>query len=60
MNKQKWILATIVLLMVGGTAGVLAHLRTNQTLGKPGEVQRKYHLRQFSEIPELDRKGCFC
>lgn len=36
MNKQKWILATIVLLMVGGTAGVLAHLRTNQTLGKPG------------------------
>lgn len=36
MRKQKWISALVVLLMVGSAAAVLAHLRTNQKLGKPG------------------------
>ena len=36
MNKQKCILALVVLLLIGGAVGVLAHLRANQELGKPG------------------------
>ena len=36
MNKQKWILALVTLLLIGSAVGVLAHLRTNQQLGKPG------------------------
>jgi hypothetical protein len=40
MNKQKWTLAIVVVLLIGGTAGVLAHFRTHQRLGKPGVKTR--------------------
>lgn len=36
MNRQKWILALVVLLLIGGTAGLLARMRSNQKLGLPG------------------------
>ena len=36
MNRQKWILALVVLLLIGGTAGLLARLKNNQKLGLPG------------------------
>jgi hypothetical protein len=36
MNRQKVILAISVLALIGATAGVLAHARSNQRLGAPG------------------------
>ena len=36
MSRQKWIFLIVAFLMMGGTAGVLAHLKTNQKLGLPG------------------------
>ncbi|HYG34445.1 MAG TPA: exosortase-associated EpsI family protein [Clostridia bacterium] len=36
MNRQKWILLTIALALIGGTAGLLAQLRIHQKLGAPG------------------------
>jgi hypothetical protein len=36
MNRQKTILFVIALTLIGSTAGILAHLRTNQKLGLPG------------------------
>lgn len=40
MNKQKWIFFAVVLLMMGSTAAVLAHLKANQKLGRPGVTTR--------------------
>jgi hypothetical protein len=36
MNRQKIILALTVLALIGATAGVLAHAKSNQKLGAPG------------------------
>ncbi len=36
MTKQKWILAAVTLLLIGGAAGMLVRLKTNQKLGVPG------------------------
>ncbi|HEX9048800.1 MAG TPA: exosortase-associated EpsI family protein [Verrucomicrobiae bacterium] len=36
MKRQKLILFFAVLLLIGGTAGVLAHAKANQKLGQPG------------------------
>jgi exosortase/archaeosortase family protein len=36
MNRQKIILAAVVLALIGATAGVLAHAKSNQKLGAPG------------------------
>ena len=36
MNRQKWILALVVLLSIGSTAVLLARIKTSQRLGLPG------------------------
>jgi Protein of unknown function (DUF3485) len=36
MNRQKIILVVVVLALIGTTAGVLAHAKSNQKLGTPG------------------------
>jgi hypothetical protein len=36
MTKQKWILAVVALLLMGGASGLLVHLKANQKLGEPG------------------------
>lgn len=36
MTKQKWILAVVALLMIGGASGLLVRLKANQRLGAPG------------------------
>jgi len=36
MTRQKTILFVVALVLIGSTAGLLAHLRTNQKLGSPG------------------------
>ena len=35
MNKQTWLILIVALGMIGGTAGLLARLRTHQKLGQP-------------------------
>jgi hypothetical protein len=36
MTRQKWILLIVALLLIGGSAGVLARVKNFQTLGRPG------------------------
>jgi hypothetical protein len=36
VNRQKWILFAVALLLMGGTAGVLSAIRAHQRLGLPG------------------------
>jgi hypothetical protein len=36
VNKQKWIMLVVALVLIGGTAGLLAQLRAHQRLGAPG------------------------
>ena len=36
MTNQKWILAVVALLLIGGAAGLLVRLKANQQLGVPG------------------------
>jgi hypothetical protein len=36
VTKQKWILAVVALLMIGGASGLLVRLKANQRLGEPG------------------------
>jgi len=36
MNKQKWMVFVTALVLIGGTAVVLARLKSNQKLGQPG------------------------
>ena len=36
MSKQKLILLTVTLLLMGGASGLLVHLKANQRLGPPG------------------------
>jgi hypothetical protein len=36
MNKQKWILIIVAMVLMSATAGVVHHLKTNQRLGVPG------------------------
>lgn len=36
MNRQSWMVLSVVLALVGGTAAFLAHARSNQKLGDPG------------------------
>lgn len=38
MNKQKWILAVVTLLLIGAAAGLLGRFKTNQRLGQPGVI----------------------
>jgi hypothetical protein len=40
MNRSKWILALVAVLLIGGTALVLARYKTVQRLGEPGVVTR--------------------
>jgi len=35
-TRQKWIIFVVVLLIIGGTAGAVAHLKSGQKLGAPG------------------------
>jgi hypothetical protein len=35
MNKQKWIILIVALGLIGGAAGLLSRLRSNQKLGRP-------------------------
>jgi len=54
MNKQKWILLGVALVLMGGTAGLLAHLQSSQKLGAPGvrttPIEGSIRLRV--EVPE--------
>src|SRR5205809_498353 len=36
MNRCSWRVLMVVLLLVGGTAGLLGHWKMNQRLGRPG------------------------
>ena len=36
MNRRKWILAVVALLMIGSAAVLLVRLKSNQRLGQPG------------------------
>jgi hypothetical protein len=36
MKNQKWIILTVALVLIAGTAGALTWLRANQKLGRPG------------------------
>ena len=36
MNKRSWSILVVVLLLLGGTSGLLAYWKTNQRLGRPG------------------------
>ena len=36
MNRQAWIVAAVVLALLGGSAAFLAHTRAHQRLGRPG------------------------
>jgi len=38
VKNQKWIALFVVLILIGGTAGALAWLKTHQKLGRPGIV----------------------
>jgi hypothetical protein len=40
MNRQKWLLMLLSLVLMAGTAGFLAQLRTHQKLGAPGVKTR--------------------
>jgi hypothetical protein len=55
MNKQNLILSVLTLSLIGGTAGLLAHLRTNQRLGLPGvKTSPLANSRNLKvELPEL-------
>jgi hypothetical protein len=54
MNKRQIIFLVVALGLVGGTAGVLAQLRTNQKLGAPGVKTRPLpdSIRLQVELPE--------
>jgi len=36
MKHQKWLILFVALVLMAGTAGLLAWLKTSQKLGKPG------------------------
>lgn len=36
MNRQNWILAVVVCLMIAGAGGVMARIKSSQKLGAPG------------------------
>jgi len=36
MKHQKWIILSVALVLIAGTAGALTWLRANQKLGRPG------------------------
>ncbi|HEY5298484.1 MAG TPA: exosortase-associated EpsI family protein [Verrucomicrobiae bacterium] len=36
MKNQKWLILLVALILIGGTAGALAWLKTHQKLGRPG------------------------
>lgn len=40
MSRNKWILALVTVLMIGGTAGVIAKFKSVQRLGEPGVKTR--------------------
>jgi len=50
MNRQKSILFIIVLVLIGATAGVLAHAKANQKLGAPGVKTRPLAGSQNLEV----------
>jgi hypothetical protein len=55
MNRNKWILALVTLLMIGGTAGVLAKFKSIQRLGEPGVKTRPLPGSQNLEVVLPDR-----
>jgi hypothetical protein len=50
MNRQKSILFVTVLMLIGATAGVLAHAKSNQRLGLPGVKTRPLAGSQNLEV----------
>jgi len=50
MNRNKWILAIVTLLLIGGTAGVLAKFKSFQRLGEPGVKTRPLPDSQNLEV----------
>jgi len=50
MNRNKWILAVVTLLLIGGTAGVLAKFKSFQRLGEPGVKTRPLSGSQNLEV----------
>ncbi len=50
MNRQKTILFLVVLALIGGTAGFLAHAKTNQKLGAPGVKTDRFSDGQVRDV----------
>jgi hypothetical protein len=50
MNRNKWILTLMAVLMIGGTAGVLAKFKSVQRLGEPGVKTRPIPGSQNLEV----------
>lgn len=50
MTRQKWILALVTLLLIGGTAGVLGRFKSIQRLGEPGVKTRPLPGSQNLEV----------
>jgi len=50
MNRNKWILALVTLLLIGGTAGVIAKFKSFQRLGEPGVKTRPLSGSQNLEV----------
>jgi hypothetical protein len=62
MNKQKWAMFLVALVLIGGTAGLLAQLRSHQKLGAPGvKTEPLDSIRVRVLLPEtvLDYKSEF-
>lgn len=50
MNRSKWILALITVLLIGSTAGVIAKFKSSQRLGEPGVKTRPLPGSQNLEV----------
>jgi len=55
MNKHKWLLFVVALLMIGSAAGVLVRMKAHQRLGQPGVKTRPLAQSKNLEVvlPEL-------
>ena len=69
MNKQKWIILIAALVLIGGVAGLLTRLQSNQKLGRPAvktspipgsrrlQVELPEHVLDYTSEPiEVDEK----
>lgn len=55
MNRSKWILAVITVLLIGSTAGVIAKFKSVQRLGEPGVKTRPLPGSQNLEVTLPER-----